>query len=233
MLLAVCSPKGGSGTSVFAAACSLVLARSGGARLADLCGDQPALLGLAVDPPTGLADWLAAGPGAPTGALDRLAVDAAPGLDLVPAGAGDVGLGAVAPEAGAALAVALRDGAVPAVADLGTAAAPAARAMLEVADAVIVVVRGCYLALRRAVRDDRFRAATAAVLVEEPQRALGGREVADVLAVPLVATVPWRASIARTIDAGVLPARLPDQLARPARQALERLGIAGHSGAAA
>jgi Flp pilus assembly CpaE family ATPase len=40
MLLALWSPKGGSGTSVLAAACALVLARHGaGARLADLGGD--------------------------------------------------------------------------------------------------------------------------------------------------------------------------------------------------
>src|SRR5438876_4402271 len=51
------SPKCGSGTSVLAAACALVLGRRGGARLADLDGDQPALFGLASDPPTGLVDW--------------------------------------------------------------------------------------------------------------------------------------------------------------------------------
>ncbi|MEY3361227.1 MAG: hypothetical protein RL531_946, partial [Actinomycetota bacterium] len=44
-LLAIWSPKGGSGTSVVAAACSLVLARTAPARLADLAGDQPAVLG--------------------------------------------------------------------------------------------------------------------------------------------------------------------------------------------
>jgi MinD superfamily P-loop ATPase len=47
VLLALWSPKGGSGTSVLAAACALVLGRRGGARLADLDGDQPALFGLA------------------------------------------------------------------------------------------------------------------------------------------------------------------------------------------
>ena len=114
MLLTLWSPKGGSGTSVFAAACALVLARHGGVRLVDLAGDQPAIFGLGADPDTGVADWLAAGPEAPTDALDRLAVEAAPGVALVPRG---TGAGPLAPlaaaEAGAALAVALRDGPVP------------------------------------------------------------------------------------------------------------------------
>ena len=88
MLVVLWSPKGGSGTSTLAAACALVLARhSGGARLADLGGDQPALFGLGADPATGLADWLAAGPEAPTDALERLAVEAAPGVVLLPRGA--------------------------------------------------------------------------------------------------------------------------------------------------
>ena len=85
MLLALWSPKGGSGTSVLAAACALVLGRRGGARLADLDGDQPALFGLASDPPTGLVDWLGAGPEAPTDALERLTVEAAAGVALIPA----------------------------------------------------------------------------------------------------------------------------------------------------
>ena len=85
-LLTLWSPKGGSGTSVFAAACALVLARSSGARLVDLGGDQPAIFGLGAEPGTGVADWLEAGPGAPTDALDRLAIEAAPGVALIPAG---------------------------------------------------------------------------------------------------------------------------------------------------
>ena len=83
-LLALWSPKGGAGTSVVAAACSLVLARSGPTRLADLAGDQPAVLGLGADPVLGLGDWLAVGPEAPGEALDRLVVEVAPGCGLLP-----------------------------------------------------------------------------------------------------------------------------------------------------
>jgi len=231
MLLALWSPKGGSGTSVVAASCSLSLAASGGARLADLDGDQPALLGLASDPSLGLADWLLAGPEAPADALARLAVDAAPGLSLLPTGGADP---RDAPaEAGASLAVLLRDDPTPTVADLGGARARALEAMLEVADASVVVVRGCYLALRRAVRRPFAAKAAGAVLIDEPGRSLGEHEVADVLGVPVLATFPLRPAVARTIDAGVLVARPPDLLARPTRRLLGRLGMSGHEGAAA
>ena len=55
MLVCFWSPKGGSGTSVIAAAAALVLARETDARIVDLAGDQPAVLGLAHDPVPGLA----------------------------------------------------------------------------------------------------------------------------------------------------------------------------------
>ena len=230
MLLALWSPKGGSGTSVVAASCSLVLARAAAARLADRDGDQPALLGLGSDPSPGLADWLAAGPEAPSDALARIAVEAAPGLALLPAGGADPRR--ALPEAGAALAVILRDDPLPTVADLGRAAAPALEAIVEVADASVVVVKGCYLALRRAVRSPLVRRAAGAVLVDEPGRSLGEREVADVLGVPVLATFQVRPTVARTVDAGVLVARTPDLLTRPARRLLGRLGLALEGAAA-
>jgi len=236
MLLALWSPKGGSGTSVLTAACALVLARgaAGGCRVADLDGDQPAIFGLAGEPELGLADWLGAGAEAPVEALDRMAVEVAPGVALLAAGAGDSTLAPrPAAEAGAALAVALRDLAVPVVADCGSADHPATRAVVEVADAAVVVLRGCYLALRRAVRSPALAASTAAVLVDEPGRSLTRREVADVLGVPVIARVPVRDTIARAVDAGVLSSRMPDVLGRAAMLVTARTGVADAPGAAA
>ena len=117
-----------------------------GCRLADLDGDQPAIFGLGAEPELGLLDWLAAGPETPTEALDRLAVEVAPGVALLPLGGPAPQLTA-RPEAvaGAALAVALRDGPHPVVVDCGHADEPASRAVAEVADATVAVVRGCYL----------------------------------------------------------------------------------------
>jgi hypothetical protein len=239
MLLSLWSPKGGSGTSVVAAACAIVLAADRGARLVDLDGDQAAVLGLsssALVPgprargPQGVRDWLVAGPGAPGDALARLAVDAGAGLVLLPPGsASRTGSGA----AGAALGVVLQESGAVVVADCGRADDEAARALVEVSDLSVVVIRPCYLALRSAAADDLVRSASGVVVVEEPGRALGAREVADVLGVPVLATVPVRASIARVVDAGVLVARLPDTLARPVRTLLERLGVSMSRGHAA
>jgi hypothetical protein len=236
MLLALWSPKGGSGTSVLTAACALAVARgpAGGCRLVDLAGDQPAIFGLAADPDLGVADWLAAGPEAPVEALDRLLVEVAPGVALLPTGAGARTLQPRAQaEAGAALAVAVRDLAFPVVADCGRADEPAARAFVEVADARVVVVRGCYLALRRAVQSPVLATCTGAVLVDEPGRSLTRREIADVLGTPVLARVPLRDTVARAVDAGVLGSRLPDVLGRAAMLVVARSGLLPARGAAA
>ena len=233
MLVCFWSPKGGSGTSVVAATAALVLAREGPARIADLAGDAPAVLGLASDPEPGLRDWLRIGAEAPTEALDRLTIDAGRGLSLLPAGAGDVA--SATPEAGAALAVALRADPRPTVVDVGVLHArshPALHALVEVADAHVIVVRGCYLALRRAVRIELAARAAGAIYVEEAGRALGVRDVTNVLGVPVLASVAVRASTSRAIDAGVLPTRLPDALARPVREVLRRIGVLDREAAA-
>lgn len=239
MLVALWSPKGGSGTSVFAAACSLVLARDRsstvGARLADLDGDQPAIFGLGGDPGFGLHDWLAAGPEAPAEALDRMTLEIASGLMLLPRG-GPAPLLAPVPaaEAGAALAVLLADSAIPTVVDCGTAAEPATRAVAEVADVSVVVLRGCYLALRRAVQAPALARTAGVVLIDEPGRSLSEKELVDVLGVPVLARVAVRAPIARAVDAGVLATRLPDSLARAAGDLLQRVrSLPNHRGAAA
>ena len=233
MLVCFWSPKGGSGTSVTAAAAALVLAREGPVRIADVAGDMPAVLGMATDAEQGLRDWLRAGPEAPTDALDRLSSEVAGGLTLLPAGNGD--LAAATPEAGAALAVALRADPRPTIVDagvLGSQPETALHALVEVADASVIVVRGCYLALRRAVHIDLTARATGAVFVDEAGRSLGVRDVANVLGVPILTSVSLRASTARAVDAGLLPTRLPDALARPARELLQRIGCLDREAAA-
>jgi len=248
VLLALWSPKGGSGTSVVAASLALVAAARAEARLADLGGDQPAILGLppllvaplpaAPHPPSscpgavvggGLSAWLAAGPAAPTEWLDVMAVPVVPGLRLLPWGEGSEGV--LVAEAGAALGVALRDGGLT-VLDAGVADGPAALAAVEVADAALIVIRPCYLALRRAVADPRLGRSSGAVLVEEPGRALDAGDVAAVLGLPVVARFPVRAEIARAVDAGVLRDRLPAPLATPAAVLLAGLADARGSWAA-
>ena len=202
--------------------------RAAAARLADLDGDQPPMLGLAADPATGLRDWLRSAsrrrPTRSTGWPSTVA----PGLTLLPAG--PPALAAVAPEAGAALGVALRER--PDRRRSSTSACrrhPARRG----------VARGGRRERRRAARllpraaprgaHARSTAgATGAVLVEEPGRALGRREVADVLGVPVLATVPVRSSIARVVDAGVFAGPAARGVrASPAREVLARIGVLG------
>jgi hypothetical protein len=223
VLLALWSPKGGSGTSVVAAALALVSAARGDTRLVDLAGDQPAILGL---PPLAsratLDDWLAAGPSAPTEVLDDLAIPVGPGLALLP---GEALSASASPEAGAALAVALRDSGTT-IADVGSGAGEsdgAGHAVVDVADTALVVIRPCYLALRRAVSDPRLGSSAGAILVEDPGRALDGDDVASVLGIPVVGRVPVRCEIARAVDAGVLPDRLPEPLAEAAANVLDGL----------
>jgi hypothetical protein len=225
VLLALWSPKGGSGTSVLAAACAAVLARGGPCRLADLAGDQPAVVGLGADPETGLADWLATGPDAPVEALDRIAVEVAPGLHLVPAGSRRPLAPPAAAEAGAALGAVLRSGDRPCVVDAGHADDPASRMVVEVADVSILVVRGCYLTLRRAVHSPLTARASGIAFVDEPGRALGASEARDVLDRPVLVRVPVRPAIARAVDAGVLAVRSPEPLARAAARLLDRVGV--------
>jgi hypothetical protein len=139
-----------------------------------------------------------------------------------------------APESGAALAVALTQGSSPVLIDCGTAREPAARAVLEVADVSVVVLRGCYLALRRAVHAPPLEHTAGVVLLDEPGRSLGAREIGEVLDLPVLARVPVKDAIARAVDAGVLPARLPEPLARAASDVVRRLGVrAGRHGEAA
>lgn len=232
MLLALWSPKGGSGTSVVAAALALASARRVETRLADLGGDQPAILGLpvpacgfdSVAPSEGLTGWLTAGPSTPTEYLDDMSVAVVPGLALLPCGS-DIAPDHLPEEGGAALAVGLRDGAM-AVLDAGPSRGShrgAALGALEVADATLMAIRPCYLGLRKAVGDPRLARSVGAIVVEDPGRALAAADVAAVLGVPVVGRVPVRAEIARAVDAGVLRDRLPDPLADSAVAILDRL----------
>ncbi|MDP9336809.1 MAG: hypothetical protein M3Q30_26345 [Actinomycetota bacterium] len=170
------------------------------------------------------------GRAAPTDALEHLTVDVAPRLALLPAG--EAHGQPAAPEAGAALAVALDADPRPAACDLGRLDDPAVRAFAEVAGTGIVVVRGCYLGLRRAVRHPAITEAVGAILIDEHGRSLGKPDVEDVLGLPVLATIAARTSIARAVDAGVLPTRLPDSLGRPLHHALLRIGCFGDEQAA-
>ena len=210
MLLACWSAKGGAGTTVVSCSLSLLLARStrAGVVLVDLAGDVPATLGLA-EPSMGVGDWLAASPDVGADALARLAVDAGHGVSVVGAGSPD-GPSARAEE----LATALRSLDATVVVDCGvlTATSAVARAVAGAADVSLLVVRPCYVSLRRAIAAPLRPHAV--VLVSEPGRVLGRRDVEDVLGVEVRAELEVDPVVARSIDAGLLTGRLPRALER-------------------
>jgi hypothetical protein len=137
--------------------------------------------------------------------------DVRPSLHLLPFGTGQM------PDTGGErLALALSAlGSV--IVDCGP---PSGAVGLELAGAAslsLLVLRPCYLALRRALRAPIK--ASGVVLIDEPGRALGAGDIEDVLGLPVRAVIPCHDSVSRAVDAGLLAARLPRQLERAVRDA--------------
>jgi len=241
MLVTCWSAKGGSGTTVVAAALAVMLARaSESSALIDLGGDAPAVLGMPEPQGPGFLDWArAADSGVEAEALWRLATDAGGGLRVVHrgsalssasaegsassdptlAGSGDGSNASVTDAARIAARVvdgAAASGTEAVVVDAGgpgeLAFEVAARSTLS-----LLVLRPCYLALRRALQAPVRPSAI--VLVDEPDRSLCAADVEDVLGVSVRAVVPWDKAIARTVDAGLLRTRVPRVLATSLRAA--------------
>lgn len=223
MLIALWSAKGGVGTSVVTAALAVAVAqRHGRVRVVDACGDHPALFGRDPDPELGLGDWLAAGPDAPADGLDRLALDVAPGVEMLPFGSSSPAIGS---SAAAALLTALEGCSMPCVADVGSSDDALATAVREGASRSVLVVRTCYTALRRSVNHGAASDIDALVVVEDPGRALRAADLEAVLSAPVTATVPVRPSIAQVVDAGVLAVRPPAALLRPMTHLADALRV--------
>ena len=237
MLICCWSSKGGAGTTVVAAALAIKLAHDvsngggpngggpSGVVLADLGGDVPAVFGLPSDVVTpGLAGWLAAGVEVPADGLARLEVPVRSGLTLLPRGRGPLAPGRAEVLAGMLAAdprpVVVDAGVVPVREGDGRGAGPDGEAALVLAASAthsLLVLRPCYLALRRAVSSPLRPSGV--VLVGEPGRSLDAHDVEAVLGVPVTAKVRVTQRVARVVDAGLLAARLPRSLAFDLRDA--------------
>ncbi|MEZ5246516.1 MAG: hypothetical protein R2707_15560 [Acidimicrobiales bacterium] len=220
-MLQVCwSPKGGSGTSVVAAALAVQAAAAGRETLlVDLAGDQSAIFG--VDGGEGIGDWFAAADDVGPDALRSLEVAVGDRLRLLRTGRASVGRWS--PERMAVAMALFETGPDLVVVDGGrqNGCGLPARA------ASVVVIRACYLGVRRAVDAAGINTAginTAGidtariVLIEEPGRALSRRDIeAAVGGVDIV--LPWDPAVGRAVDAGLLASRIPRSL-RPLRRLL-------------
>jgi hypothetical protein len=185
--------------------------------LLDGGGDLAAILGLRPPAGPGLRHWCAAGEDAPHDALARLEVDAGPGLRLVPWEGTEADPPARPPcsSDGQRLAGRVARDPRPVVVDCGAPASPFAVALAAAASLSLLVIRPCYLALRRAVVAPIRPSAV--VLVDEPGRSLDRTDIEGALGVPVRACVPWQPDVARAVDAGLLNRRLPRALARSLR----------------
>ena len=226
MVVTCWSVKGGSGTTVVAASVAVTAARAleGRVLLVDLAGDAASALGLVDEPGEGLRDWLGRGR-ADDGAdaLARLERRVDDRLSVLPWGSGE----AVAPTSVERvpdlLARLAADGRF-VVIDAGTVDPGHASGQVELvrqrtiasADRSLLVVRCCYLALRRAARTSVRP--DGVVVVTEPGRSLTPHDVESVVGAPVVAQVSLDPQVARVVDAGLLPARLGRGVERALRE---------------
>ncbi len=223
MLWAIAGAKGGVGTSTVATTIAFESARTEPTLLVDLAGDLADIVGV---PPAerGTFDWLATEDDVGVEALDRLVVPVTERLELLPAGERDR---VIAPPARVGALVnhlRARPGVV--VVDIGLARRHPGEwraAMVAGADRRTLVLRACYLALRRA-RDLPFEFEDI-VEVSEPGRALTTIDIEGVLVRPVTVRVPLDPSVARAVDAGLLMHRPPRRLRR-LRQLLDTVPVA-------
>lgn len=196
------SVKGGSGTTVVSASLAAVSARSAGSALiVDFGGDIPATLGIAEPTGPGVADWLNTSAETPPDALPYLMTDAGDSMRVLHRGAGVIEESARLGQ----LADYLAAQPVFTVVDTGVGLPP--ESLRKEALNSFLVIRPCYLALRRATAVAKN--ADGVILLTEPGRALTRRDVESVLQVAVVAEIPVDPAVARAVDAGLLASRLP------------------------
>jgi len=226
-LWSFCAAKGGTGVSVLAAAVACALRSDHDVLLVDMADDQPDLLGIDAEGP-GVRDWLTADTSVGVETLDNLITPVRDQLSLLPSGA-RCDMSVVPPQRTMELVEALRDRAGVVIIDAGvTQEGPFEPPQLIWASSerTTLVVRACYLGLKRAQRLNL--APTDVVEVVEGGRALRTIDVEAVLGQPVTNRVALDPVIARAVDAGLLSSRLP----RPLRRLVRSLDSVGADAAA-
>ena len=202
------SIKGGSGTTVVASTLALIRAAESqrGALLVDLAGDVPAVLGLADPTGPGVCEWMSNSDASSRMSLQSLVIQATANLQLLARGADSFSTTTNFNE----FCSALETFDVPVIIDAGCGVPPPD--LLAHATSSLLVTRPCYLSLRRATQ--LTTTPTGIVLINEPGRALGRRDVEAVVGAPVTAEITFDPAIARAVDAGLLASRLPAILSK-------------------
>lgn len=206
------SVKGGSGTTVVAAALALVLAQrhEAGARLVDMSGDTPSALGMSEPASEGIAEWLSAADHPGVEALNNLMLPVTAHLGVIPRGHNVIVPSLVNLDRLRDLAEVIAQSTMPTVVDAGSGLA--AIPIIEHATRSLLIIRPCYLALRRASL--LTTKPHGIIVITEPGRALGVHDVESVVGAPVLAEIPFDPAIARAVDAGLLAGRVPTLLAK-------------------
>ena len=193
------SPKGGNCTTVTATAYALLMAARGTHTvLIDLCGDVPAAAGMAEPTTPGINDWLSESSTSDAQTLVTLGTPFDNGLVIVHRGSSFV----EGQPRWSDLANAITTLPMNIVIDAGTTFLP--DELRRAVTHVTMVVKPCYLLLRRASRMQR---PTQLFVVCEESRALTIKDVGHVLGMPVTCEIPYTSAISRAVDAGMLPSR--------------------------
>jgi hypothetical protein len=166
--------------------------------LIDLCGDVPAAAGMAEPTTPGINDWLSESSTSDAQALVTLGTPFDNGLVIVHRGSSFVD----GQPRWSDLANAITTLPMNIVIDAGTTFLP--DELRRAVTHVTMVVKPCYLSLRRASRMQR---PTQLFVVCEESRALTIKDVGHVLGMPVTCEIPYTSAISRAVDAGMLPSR--------------------------
>ena len=194
------SSKGGNCTTVTATAFALISALRGQHTvLIDLCGDIPAVIGMTEPASPGVNEWLAESSVADAQALVTSGTPCADGLVVVHRGARFVD----GEPRWDKFVEAISSLPMNIIIDAGIGHVP--DQLRHAVDNVTMVVKPCYLSLRRAAR---LPHPTNIFVIDEPGRALTVKDVGHVVGSPVAATIPYDPAIGRAVDAGLLPSRV-------------------------
>ena len=183
--------------------------------LVDFCGAQADICGVDANDLPGVVDWLHSGADVGVDALENLFVEVAPGLMLLPRGSRPlpVSAGEIDPDRIGMLISTLA--AMESVADVGVVDMDLLSPRVLIvggSDRTVMVVRSCYLALRRLGRLPVV--IDSLVEVVEAGRSLRTVDIEAVAAMPVNARLRVDPTVARSVDAGRIVHRTPRPLRR-------------------